>query len=231
MNRFALITGATKGIGAALAEAFIEQQFKIIAIAKTQQRLDQLAGRFSSVHPFVCDVSSFADVTKTFEAIRSITRRIDVVINNAGVGYFEPIIETSIEHWQQTMGVNLTGTFLVTQQAIPLLRQSDRPHIFNIVSTAGKKGFSNCGAYSASKFGLLGFTEVLREEMRPLNIKVTAVIPGAVNTPFWEEQDSVFDTTKMLNTQDVAKAVLFAYEQAPNNMIEEITLKPSIGDF
>ncbi|MBX7150515.1 SDR family NAD(P)-dependent oxidoreductase [bacterium] len=231
MSRFALITGATKGIGAALVEAFIERQFEIIAVAKTQQRLDQLTRRFNSIHPFVCDVASVADVTKTFEAIRSVTHQIDVMINNAGIGYFEPITETSIEHWQQTIGINLTGAFLMTQRAIPLLRQSDRPHIFNIVSTAGKKGFPNCGAYSASKFGLLGFTEVLREEMRAFNIKVTAVIPGAVNTPFWEEQNSNFDTSKMLETQDVAKAVLFAYEQSLNNTIEEITLKPSIGDF
>lgn len=231
MDRFALITGATKGIGAALVEAFIEREFNIIALAKTPQRLEQLTRRFKSVYPFTCDVASVSDAATTFEAIRSVTHRIDVAINNAGIGYFEPISETSFEHWQQTIGVNLTGAFLMTQHTIPLLRQSDRPHIFNILSTAAKKGFTNCGAYSASKFGLLGFTEVLREEMRPYGIKVTAVIPGSVDTPFWEEQNSGFDTSKMLKPNDVAKSILFAYEQSPNNMIEEITLKPSIGDF
>lgn len=233
MKTIVLVTGASKGIGAANVKLWVGSGAQVIAVSRNRKNLDSLLKIFSKkqVFPIVCDVSSPESVEAMQRTVRTNFKRLDVLINNAGVGYFEPIAKTSLEHWRSTIDVILTGSFLVTQAMLPLLKASRKAHIFNICSTASRKGFTNCGAYAAAKFGQLGFTEVLREELRPLKIKVTAVIPGAVDTPFWDDQSSGFDRKKMLNPGDVAEAILYAYRQSKNNLVEEIILKPSHGDF
>jgi short-subunit dehydrogenase len=233
MKTIVLVTGASKGIGAANVKLWVSSGAQVIAVSRNRKNLESLL-KISSrkqVYPIVCDVSSPASVKEMRENVRANFKTVDVLINNAGIGYFEPIVTTSLEHWQTTIDVILTGTFLVTKFMLPLLKTSKKAHIFNICSTASRKGFANCGAYAAAKFGQLGFTEVLREEMRPFNIKVTAVIPGAVDTPFWDGQSSGFDRKKMLSPSDVAEAIQYAYRQSKNNLVEEIILKPSHGDF
>lgn len=233
MKTIVLVTGASKGIGAANVKQWVRAGAQVIAVARNRKNLESFSKIFSKkqVYPIVCDVGSHVSVEAMRETVRTHFKKVDVLINNAGAGYFEPIAKTSLEHWQTTIDVILTGSFLVTKAMLPLLKASRKAHIFNICSTASRKGFANCGAYAAAKFGQLGFTEVLREEMRPLNIKVTAVIPGAVDTPFWDDQSSGFDRKKMLNPGDVAEAIQYAYRQSKNNLVEEIILKPSYGDF
>jgi len=229
MSKIALITGASQGIGAAIVERMLQEQFTVLAMGRNPARLQNL--KRAGVVVYSCDVRDDTQITQTFTKIREKFSTLDILVHSAGVGYFEPIEQTSIAHWRETLDVNLTATFLITRESLPLLKKSSRAHIFNICSSASRKGFPNCGAYAASKFGLLGFTEVLREELRSHKIKVTAIIPGAVDTPFWLEAGTGFDTTKMIPASDVAQAVFFAYQQSLNNLIEEIVLKPATGDF
>ncbi len=233
MKKIALVTGASRGIGAAITESFAKADFTVLAVARNRSHLESLAEKINSksVEIFPYDVSSFDAVHRLHAEIANKFSHVDVLVNNAGTGYFEPITDMSFEHWQATLDTNLTGIFLMTKTFFPMLKQSPKAHIFTIGSSAGKKGFPNCGAYAASKFGALGFTEVLREEMRAHRIKVTAIIPGAVDTPFWDTQPAGFDRKQMLSASDVANAVIYAYTQSDANGVEEIILKPSRGDF
>ncbi len=228
-----LITGASSGIGAACVESWVKAGATVMAVARNEQKLALFAKRFPGrrVIPFPCDVGSGSSVAAMHRYAAKHFDKLDVLINNAGTARFEPVSETTLAHWNITIDSILTGTFLVTKTFLPLLQASRKAHIFNICSTASKKGFVNCGAYAAAKFGQLGFTEVLREEMRPLGIKVTAVMPGAVDTPFWDVQNSGFDRSLMLKAEDVAKAIVFTYRRPKNNLIEEILIKPSCGDL
>ncbi|MBL7996727.1 SDR family NAD(P)-dependent oxidoreductase [bacterium] len=233
MNTVVLVTGASKGIGAANVDRWIRKGALVIASSRTKKNLEASVRKYAKgrVFPVVCDVTSPSSVKALFRTIKTKFKRLDVLVNNAGIGYFEPIEKITLDHWQTTINTILTGTFLMTKAMLPLLKKSERAHIFNICSTASKKGFMNCGSYSAAKFGQLGFTEVLREEVRPMRIKVTAIIPGAVDTPFWEKQTSGFDRSIMLHAADVAEAIIYAYEQTKNNLVEEIVLKPACGDL
>jgi short-subunit dehydrogenase len=233
MKKIALVTGASQGIGAAITQSFVKANFTVLAVARRRRHLETLQKQTGSkaVEIYPCDVSSAVAVAKFVREIESRFSHVDVLVNGAGAGYFEPILKTSLTHWQTTLATNLTGLFLMTKALIPMLTRSGRGHIINICSSASKKGFPNCGAYAASKFGALGFTDVLREEMRARRIKVTAIIPGAVDTPFWEAQEGEFDRTQMLSAEDVAHAVQYACSQSENNLVEEIVLKPSRGDF
>jgi len=229
MTKTALVTGASRGIGAAIVHQLLLEQFTVLAVGRNLDRLK--SSKDKRLIPFLCDVRFEQQVLHTFRAIAEKFECIDILVNGAGVGYFEPVEETSFAHWSETMAVNLSGSFLITKAALPFLKRSSRAHIFNICSSASRRGFPNCGAYAASKFGLLGFTEVLREELRSHRIKVTAITPGAVDTPFWETTGAGFDITKMIPSEDVAQAVMFAYQQSANNLVEEIILKPASGDF
>jgi NADP-dependent 3-hydroxy acid dehydrogenase YdfG len=228
-----LVTGASSGIGAACVESWIRAGAAVIAVSRNKKKLESFSKKFSrsQVFPIACDVSSEIAVDKMRRVVGKHFKSLDILINNAGAARFEPIAETLLENWNTAIGSILTGSFLVTKAMLPLLMSSKKAHIFNICSTASKKGFINCGAYSAAKFGQLGFTEVLREEMRALNIKVTAIIPGAADTPFWDVQETGFDRKQMLQADDIAEAVRFAYRQPKHNLVEEIILKPSCGDF
>jgi short-subunit dehydrogenase len=231
MPLIAVITGSTQGIGKSLAEVFVQDGFHVLAIARTRSKLEALAKEIEAVEPYVCDVSQPHEVETLGKKIAEKYSCIDVLINNAGIGYSEPIEATTWEHWNEVLQTNLTGPFLMTKMALPLLEKSERPHVFNICSTASRRGFAHSSSYCASKFGLLGLTEVTRLELRPRGVRVTAVIPGAVHTPFWDGYAAGFDRSVMLDPHDVAVAIRDAYRQPANAVVEEILIKPACGDL
>lgn len=231
MAKTVLVTGASKGIGAAVVRRFNREGYSAVAVSRSLKQLEETFKNCDDITSMAADVSSPKEVDELVNRVEKKFGTVDVVVNSAGLGYFGTIAETSPEVWNQILAVNLTGTFLVCKAMLPLMTKSDRPHLFNILSAAAKTAFPNCGAYVASKFGALGFTDVLREELRPLKIKVTAVLPGAVDTPFWDTQAVDFDRAQMLRAGDVAESIWQAYQQPANSLIEEISIKPSRGDF
>lgn len=229
-----LITGASTGIGKALTSVFARNGFEVLAVARDKgklKRLEESIGGDGRVETISCDVSDSVQVDGLSEILNRRSKPIDVLINNAGVGTFKPLLDTEPEMWRRTLDVNLTGSFLVTRAVIPGMIARGAGHIFNMISVAGKKGFPNCSAYSASKFGLNGFTEVLREEMRAYKIKVTGVFAGAVETPFWDGIDGDFDRRQMVRPDDIADAVWMAVNQSATSLVEEIVVRPSCGDL
>lgn len=231
--RIALVTGATKGIGFSVTGHLLQNDFLVLALARHEEHLEDLRRSYKlyPLETYPCDVSNPDQVKNTVNAVSRKHSAVDLLINNAGVGYFESLESTSDIHWHETLQTNLSGPFYLTRECLPLLMKSDKPHVMNICSTASRKGFPGCTAYAASKFGLLGMTEVWREELRAQNIKVTAVIPGPVRTPFWQSFENDFDPSLMTSPESIAQSVLWIYNQPQACSIDEITIKPITGDL
>jgi NADP-dependent 3-hydroxy acid dehydrogenase YdfG len=143
---------------------------------------------------------------------------------------YKPFARTTLAEWQKNIDTNLTALFLTTRAALPLL-SSCRGHVVNILSISSREAYPNCSAYSASKFGALGFTRVLREELRPLGIRVTAILPGSTNTRLKNEFDFSVRVRELIQPKDVAGAVLGALLQPRRTAVEEIVLMPSRGSL
>ncbi|HEY3109695.1 MAG TPA: SDR family NAD(P)-dependent oxidoreductase, partial [Chloroflexota bacterium] len=153
----------------------------------------------------------------------------DLLVHAAGVGTFAPIGESRVDEWDEMLDVNLRAAYLLCRAAVPGMRARRRGHIFTIVSIAGVRVFPGAGAYCASKFGLLGLTRVLAEEVRRDGVKVTAVLPGSVDTPFWERAGGDLPRERMLRPEAVAEAILFAATAPPTVHHDEIVVMPPDG--
>jgi len=229
-GKIVAVTGANRGIGLAIARALAGEGASLILIGRNRRSLTNAADELGGdARVAVADVTQASDVRRAFRQIARRTGRLDALVNNAGVFTYKPFVRTTLEDWQINLATNLTSLFLVTQAALPLLRRSGGAHLINILSISSRVAFANCSAYSAAKFGALGLTRVLRKELRPMGIRVTAILPGSVNTRMADEFDFPVDRAKLLQPEDVAGAVLATLLQPPRSTIEEIHLMPTFG--
>jgi len=228
-----VITGAGKGIGREIAFEFAKEGAVVAICARTPEDIKtvkkEIRERGGRARAFVCDVGNEKEVERFINKVSEISGRIDVLVNNAGVAFVDPITQLDSSKWEKTIRVNLTGVFMVTKYALKFMDEGS--HIFNIVSNAAKVGFPNWSAYCASKFGLLGFTNSIREELRGIGIKVTAIIPGPTDTPLWDGIPGDWDRRKMIKARDVAKMVLNVYKQPKETLTEEVVILPIGGAF
>jgi len=229
-GKVVLVTGASRGIGLAIAEALGRAGAQLVLVARDKQALraaaDKVQGDSLTIR---ADVTSPSDVTRLFRTLKHRHKRLDILINNAGVFTYKPFERTSLKEWRASLETNLTSLFLVTRAALPLLERSRAPHIVNILSVSSRYAFANCSAYTAAKFGALGLTRVLRKELRPLGIRVTAILPGPTDTRMVKAFDFPVDRTKLIQPEDIAGSVLAALLQPPRTTIEEVLLLPSAG--
>lgn len=231
-NKVAVITGGSRGIGLAMARLFARSGYQVIISGRDGKRLQDAANELSkeqgSVVALPCDVRDPASVKKLFAEIRQHHSTIDVLINNAGVAHaLAPADELPVETWKEVIDTNLTGTFLVTQSALPLMKAGST--IVNNLSVAALRPFAGMAAYNASKFGALGFTQALREDLRKRGIRVLALLPGATNTDIWNQFWADAPKEKMISAETVAEAVLHAVSIPANATIEDIRIGPAIG--
>jgi len=175
------------------------------------------------------DVTQARQVERLFQTVERRMGGLDILINNAGVFTFKPFASTSLDEWRCNIETNLTALFLCTQAALPLLRRSRAGHLVNILSVSSVHAYANCAAYTASKFGALGLTRVLREELRPLKIRVTGILPGSTNTRLTNQFGFPVCRIDLIQPSDVAEAVFSALTQPPRTTVEEILLMPSQG--
>jgi NADP-dependent 3-hydroxy acid dehydrogenase YdfG len=228
-GKIILITGASQGIGLAIARALDGEGAKLILVGRSRGPLARAAAQFrGTVMSVPMDVTKPGDVGRLITAVQKQIHRLDVLINNAGVFTYKPFEKTTLDDWKRNIETNLTSIFLTTQAALPLLKRS-RGDVVNILSVSSRVAFPNCSAYAAAKFGALGLTGVLRRELRADGIRVMAVLPGMTETRMKNELNFSARGEDLLQPEDVAAAVLSALVQPPRATAEEILLMPSGG--
>lgn len=233
----ALITGASRGIGKATAIAFAKAGVSSILIGRSEDQLqatvEEVQALGSEAIAFRVDLSEVTQVKGQLEQVLATAGSIDVLVNNAGMGYTGGLLETSLTDWQRVIDLNLTSPLLCIQAVLPQLRLRRRGTIINVISVAGRQTFPDWGAYCASKFGLMGVTKTLAQEERRHGIRVVALCPGSVNTPLWDSAtvNADFDRSQMLNPEDVANAIVHAALLPPHVVLDELVIMPTAGTF
>jgi NADP-dependent 3-hydroxy acid dehydrogenase YdfG len=232
-----LITGASRGIGKATALAFAKAGVSSVLLGRSIDQLQSTAEAVrasgSEAIAIQLDLSQVDRVKPRLTQILEEVGTIDLLVNNAGMGYTGSLVETSLADWQRIIDLNLTSPFQCIQAILPGMRSQQRGTIINVISIAGRQSFPDWGAYCASKFGLMGMTKTLAQEERPHGIRVVALCPGAVNTPLWDT-DTVqadFDRSQMLTPEDVADAIVHAALLPQNVVLDELVLMPNAGTF
>ena len=234
-SQVAIITGASQGIGRAIACALAAEGMHLVLSARSEEKLNTLAGELRAAHPEAqvrvvpADVRSAAHVQRVAEKALEVFGRIDVLVNNAGIaGKIALLQEISEEEINRTIDTNLKGAIYCMRAVLPTMVQQHRGTIININSVAGKTAYPYWSIYDASKFGLHAITEAVAEEQRHNNIKVVGIYPGAVDTPIWEgiELDHEPKRDGMLDPESVAEAVLYILRQPAKLLIKDITLTP-----
>jgi NAD(P)-dependent dehydrogenase (short-subunit alcohol dehydrogenase family) len=224
----AVITGGGSGIGLALAQSFSKAGYTVVISGRDRQRLLSAANRCKNIFPIQCDVRDPESVQRLFAEVGEKHSHLDVLVNNAGVAHaLAPVEELPVETWREVIDTNLTGTFLVTRAALPLMRAGST--IVNNLSVAAVQPFAGMSAYNASKFGGMGFTQALREDLRQRGIRVVALLPGATDTDIWSQFWPDAPREKMVSAETVAAAVLHAVSAPAEAAIEEIRIGPTGG--
>jgi 3-oxoacyl-[acyl-carrier protein] reductase len=229
-GRVALVTGASQGIGFAIAQALAGAGARVVISARGEERLRQAAERLEQrggeVEAVPCDMRDAQAVERLVRAAHARWGRLDVLVNNAGVGGFGRVDELSVEKWRTVIGTNLDGVFYACRVAIPLLREQEESWIINIGSLAGRNAFAGGAAYNASKFGLLGFSEALMLDVRHDGIRVSCVMPGSVDTPFFDAE-KVPERAWMLQGEDIARVVLDLLAFPGRALPSKVEIRPS----
>jgi NAD(P)-dependent dehydrogenase (short-subunit alcohol dehydrogenase family) len=225
----ALVTGGSKGIGLAIARRFIAEGYAVVICASSQASLDAAQAQEPLLDTVLCDVTSKSDIESLVATVSTRFGTVDVLVNNAG-RYLPGQIHSELDDVLEAMlNVNLKSAYLLTKRLLPPMIARRAGTIVNICSTASFTPFANGGAYCIAKFALLGFSKVLREEMKPHRVRVISVLPGATYTASWEGADIPAD--QFMPADDVAQMVVAACLMGPNTVIEEIVLRPMDGDI
>ncbi|MGZ4816828.1 MAG: SDR family oxidoreductase [Terriglobales bacterium] len=238
-GKVAVVTGGSRGIGFAIAEALLSHGCSLVLTSRTaasaEDAAEKLAHYGTRIVPFQCDVRDEIAVERLFALVRDEFGSLDFLINNAGIyGPTVPIDQIPTDGWRETVDTNLTGTFLCTKYAIPLMCGTGIPArrgsvIVNNLSIAAYQVFPNSAAYIASKQGMLGLTNATREDLRSRGIRVLALVPGATDTEIWKQFWPEAPRLKMMQPRDVANAVLSALLMPEGTSVDEMRIMPAAG--
>ena len=235
MNKRIVVTGGTRGIGKAILERFAKENFDLITCARNTKDLDELKADLSTRYPgcnviaHKADVSNKAEVERFCAAVLKVHETIDVLVNNAGFFIPGEITSEAEGALESMIEANLYSAYYTTRGLVGGMQKVKRGHIFNICSIASFQAYPNGGSYAISKFALLGFSKCLREELKSSGIRVTAVLPGATLTSSWE--GSGFPDERFIPAEDVAESVFNAWKLSPRSVVEEILIRPQLGDI
>jgi NADP-dependent 3-hydroxy acid dehydrogenase YdfG len=233
VSDIALVTGASKGVGRSIARKLAETGLTVFATARNVDQLESLKKEIEEVSG-TCSVYStdLSDDSQVAEMVNEILKdgmEIKVLVQNAGIALVGSVKNMPVSEWQETLDVNLTAPYLLTQKCIPIL--SKNAHIFFINSVAGTQAFGDWSAYCASKFGLKALADSLRQELAPDGIKVTTIYPASIDTTMQDKIPFDWDREKMLNPDDVAEALVNCYKQPAHVQIKDLHLENLAGTF
>lgn len=221
-NKIAIVTGVSKGIGKAVCEQLLANGATVFGLGRNNNHISN--SNYNFIH---CDVRSFDSVQNAFNLIFTKTNQtIDILINNAGLGYFGFLEDMPIEQFHEMQETNLNGIFYCCKMALPKMKEKEIGHIINIASTAALEGMAQVVGYSASKWAVKGFSESLFREVRDFKIKVTCIYPGAVKTDFFRNSPGVKPHDYMLMPEDVAANLIFALQMPDNFHTVNLEIRP-----
>lgn len=230
-GKTALITGAGRGLGKAMALALAAEGVNLALIGRTQKTLDETVSSARNIneniiiHTGLADVASYEEVKTAIEAIKSKFQTIDILINNAGVLVVGSILEIPVEEWERSLKINMLGTYYVVREVLPLMIAQNQGNIINIASTAGLKGGAKMSAYGASKAAVINFTESLMQEVRKSNIRVTTVNPSTIATDM--TLDAKFtdgNVDKVLQPEDLALIIVHNLKLPQRAFVKDFSL-------
>lgn len=227
-SKIAIITGASSGLGAEFSKSLVEKDALVYGLARSTDKLEQIRERLGETFiPVTLDITKVSEVNEWAEKTFNTEHEPDILINNAGLGYFANVEDLELSKWHQMIDTNLSGVFYLTRLIVPLMKKNKEVcHIINIASIAGLMGNPQISGYNATKFGLRGFSESLFKELRYDGIKVTCLFPGSIATSFFENTSNVDIHPNMMRADDIAKTVNFVLETSDNYLINEITMRP-----
>jgi short-subunit dehydrogenase len=235
MNRKAVVTGATKGIGRAIAEVLATEGYDLAICSRTEEDLEALKKDFLLRFPYISVFSKAVDMSKKEEVVQfghdvsSELQKVDVLVNNAGAFNPGTIMEGEDGSLETMIDINLYSAYYLTKTIVPLMLTQKKGYIFNMCSIASMQAYNNGSNYSIAKFAMLGFSKNLREEMKPHGIKVTSIIPGATWSESWAGYEA--PPERLMKPRDIAEAILAALRMSSGAVLEEIILRPQLGDI
>lgn len=235
IERRALITGASSGIGKATALAFAKAGIDVALVSRSRDKLEAVARAASeagvNAKAYVLDLAEVERVKAEISAIAQDFAPVDILVNNAGIGYTNPLSEIPLSDWQYVMNLNLTSVFQCILGILPAMRAQKRGTIVNVASIAGQQPFPTWGAYNVSKAGLIALSKTLAAEERDRGIRVTTICPGAVDTALWDADTVQVDLNRqaMLTPEIVAQSILHAVLLPEQAVMDSITLMPNAG--
>jgi NAD(P)-dependent dehydrogenase (short-subunit alcohol dehydrogenase family) len=232
-GQVAIVTGAGRGIGRAIAGGFAREGAAVVLAARSVPELDGVAREIEQAGGRALVVPTDARQEASVEALvrRALAewRQVDVLVNAAGVATFAPVTDSKLDDWDQTLAVNLRGAVLCCRAVLPAMIGRHRGTIISVGSVVTSRSLAGSAAYTASKYGLLGFSRVLAEEMRPHGVRVGVLSAGATDTPLWDTMPGAPARDRMLRADQVAEAALLMASLGPNATLEEVTLLPAGG--
>ncbi len=230
----AVVTGGSKGLGLAIAKKLAEKGYNIFLGARNEDELKLISKELMATYGvevlyFAADLSDKNETRIFSDAVKLAFSKVDVLVNNAGKFLPGLIHEEEDNILEEQIATNLYSAYRLTKFLMSRIKNSENAHIFNMCSIASKIAYPNGGSYSISKFALYGFSKVLREELKPMGIKVTAILPGAAWSDSWKGVDLPYE--RLMEANDVAESVMACLSMSPSACVEEIILRPQLGDL
>jgi len=224
-GKVAVVTGGNRGIGRGIAEALVKEGLTVALTARAADHAERAAKEIGAARGYACDVRRYADVQALFAAAERDLGGVDVLVNNAGIGKFASIEEMSVDDWHAVIETNVNGVFYCTKEALPRMKRRGGGYIFNVSSLAGRNAFPGAGAYCASKHAVNGFSEVLFQEVRDADVRVTYLMPGSVATEFGS--GNAAKQGWALQPSDVGEMVVDLLRTSPRALHSRVEMRPA----
>jgi len=232
-DKIALVTGASRGIGRSISLALAESGAHVVLSARSLDRLEEVEREITSfggkATTIAADLAQEEQIVHLFEEVWQTFKRLDILINNAGVGLWGKLIDFSAEDFDKLMRVNLKGPYLCCQQAMRIMIPQKSGYIINVSSVQGVKGYENQSAYAASKHGIMGLSKSLANEAQEHNIRVSVILPAAVDTEMIKTVRPDLDSSVLIRPEDIARAVLFLLSLSDTAMVDQLCVRRMAG--
>ena len=221
-----LLVGATGGIGNAAAKLLAASQAQLFLTGRSGEKFNQLQSQFPDANFFSLDITNVGAVEELGRVYAQTVGVPDIIINAAGIGIIKPVEQLSVDEFMLSLQTNLAGTYCLIKAFLPAMKEAKKGLIINIPGVLGKVPMAGAAAYSASKYGLIGMMQSIREELKRTEIRITNLFLGGVDSPFWDTIDLKVQKEKMIREEEAARSIWFLCQQPASGVVSEMVLQP-----